>query len=66
SKLTDIPVSTLTEAENNRLSIIREDLHNRFIDQDAAIDTVVETILRNRAEFPVKNRPLASFLFCGK
>ncbi|CAF4906341.1 unnamed protein product, partial [Rotaria sp. Silwood2] len=49
-----------------RLSIIREDLHNRFIDQDAAIDTVVETILRNRAEFPVKNRPLASFLFCGK
>ncbi|CAF3638961.1 unnamed protein product [Rotaria sordida] len=65
SKLTDIPVSTLTKAENNRLSIIREDLHNRFIDQDAAIDTVVETILRNRAEFPVKNQPLASFLFCG-
>ncbi len=65
SKMTGIPVNKVAESEGNRIMKMRERLGGRIIGQDAAIDTIVGSIQRNRAGLKDPDRPIGSFLFFG-
>ncbi len=65
SKMTGIPVNKVAESEGNRIMKMRERLGGRIIGQDAAIDTIVAAIQRNRAGLKDPGRPIGSFLFFG-
>ena len=65
SKMTGIPVNKVAESEAARLMKMEKRLKSRIIGQDAAVDTVVGAIRRNRAGLKDPNRPIGSFLFFG-
>ena len=61
---TGIPVSKLTQRESDRLLNLEEQLHQRVIGQDQAINALARAVRRTRAGFAPKRKP-ASFLFVG-
>ncbi|MGH3337153.1 MAG: AAA family ATPase, partial [Nocardioides sp.] len=65
SRATGIPVSQLTEEERERLMRLEEQLHERVVGQDEAVEAVAEAIRRARAGLSDPNRPIGSFLFLG-
>src|ERR687892_1240545 len=65
SRATGIPVSQLTEEERERLMRLEEQLHERVVGQDEAVEAVAEAIRRARAGLSDPKRPLGSFLFLG-
>ena len=65
SRATGIPVSQLTEEERSRLIRLEEQLHERVVGQDEAVEAVAEAIRRARAGLGDPNRPIGSFLFLG-
>ena len=65
AKWTGIPVAKLMEGEREKLLHLDEQLHQRLIGQDEAVQKVTEAILRSRAGISDPNRPIGSFLFLG-
>ncbi|MDQ0148586.1 ATP-dependent chaperone ClpB [Eubacterium multiforme] len=65
SKWTGIPVSRLMEGEREKLLRLDEELQNRVIDQDEAVESVSNAILRARAGLKDENKPIGSFIFLG-
>jgi ATP-dependent Clp protease ATP-binding subunit ClpC len=65
SMMTGIPITKLSDEENERLLKMGEFLKDKVIGQDAAIDKVVSTIQRNRIGLGKKNKPIGSFIFAG-
>src|SRR5918997_512065 len=65
SRTTGIPVSQLTEEERERLLRLEQQLHERVVGQEEAVDAVAEAIRRARAGLSDPNRPIGSFLFLG-
>jgi ATP-dependent Clp protease ATP-binding subunit ClpC len=65
SRATGIPVSQLTQEERERLLRLEEQLHERVIGQEEAVEAVAESIRRARAGLSDPNRPIGSFLFLG-
>src|SRR5215212_1283381 len=65
SRQTGIPVSQLTQEERERLMHLEEQLHERVIGQDEAVEAVAEAVRRARAGLSDPNRPIGSFLFLG-
>ena len=65
SRATGIPVSQLTEEERERLLRLEQQLHERVVGQEEAVDAVAESIRRARAGLSDPNRPIGSFLFLG-
>jgi ATP-dependent Clp protease ATP-binding subunit ClpC len=65
SRATGIPVSQLTQEERERLNRLEEQLHERVVGQDEAVEAVAEAIRRARAGLGDPNRPIGSFLFLG-
>jgi ATP-dependent Clp protease ATP-binding subunit ClpC len=65
SRATGIPVSQLTEEERQRLLRLEEQLHERVVGQEEAVEAVAEAIRRARAGLSDPNRPIGSFLFLG-
>ena len=65
SRRTGIPLSKLVESEREKLLRLPEELHQRVIGQDEAVDSVSEAILRSRAGVADESRPIGSFLFLG-
>ena len=65
SRWTGIPVTRLKESDREKLLKLPEELHQRVIGQDEAVQTVSEAILRSRAGIADENRPIGSFLFLG-
>ncbi len=61
---TKIPVKKITEAETQKLLNLEQNLHNRVIGQDQAIEAVSRAIRRNRAGLKSAKRP-PSFIFVG-
>ena len=62
---TGIPVSKITETENEKLRKLEENLHKRVIGQDEAVTAVAKAIRRGRVGLKDPNRPIGSFLFLG-
>ncbi|MGX4688947.1 ATP-dependent Clp protease ATP-binding subunit [Streptomyces sp. JNUCC 63] len=65
SRLTGIPVSSLTQEEKERLLGLEEHLHQRVVGQEEAVSVVSEAVLRSRAGLASPDRPIGSFLFLG-
>ena len=61
---TKIPVKKITEEETQKLLNLEDNLHNRVIGQDTAVNAVSKAIRRNRAGLQSTNRP-PSFIFVG-
>lgn len=65
SDWTKIPVTQLTEDEQEKLRTLEQRLHQRVIGQDEAIKAVSMAIRRGRLGLKNPNRPTGSFLFLG-
>ena len=65
AKWTGIPVAKLMESEREKILHLDEQLHQRVVGQDEAVQKVTEAILRSRAGISDPNRPIGSFLFLG-
>ena len=65
SRWTNIPVSRLMEGEREKLLRLEDELHERVIGQDEAINAVADAIRRSRAGLSDPNRPIGSFIFLG-
>ena len=65
SKMTNIPVSRITQGEKERVLHLDEILSKRVIGQDKAIQLISDAIIRQRAGINDPNRPIGSFLFLG-
>ncbi|HEU0012050.1 MAG TPA: ATP-dependent Clp protease ATP-binding subunit [Longimicrobium sp.] len=65
SRWTGIPVTRLKQAETARLVNMEEELHNRVVGQDRAIQAISRAIRRSRAGLKDPKRPIGSFVFAG-
>ena len=65
SKWTGIPVEKMMEFEKAKLLKINQELKNKVIGQDNAIDAISKTIIRSRVGLSDPSRPIGSFLFLG-
>jgi ATP-dependent Clp protease ATP-binding subunit ClpC len=62
---TGIPVGELVESDLERLNNLEDDLHERVVGQDEAVELVADTVRRARAGLSEPDQPLGSFLFLG-
>ena len=62
---TGIPVTKLTEKENEKLLRLEDELKSKVIGQDEAIKVVCRAIKRSRVGLRDENRPIGSFMFLG-
>jgi len=65
AKWTGIPVSKLMEGEREKLLKLGDELHERVIGQDEAVQAVADAVLRARAGLKDPSRPIGSFIFLG-
>ena len=65
SKMTGVPVTKITEKENDRLRNLEEELHKRVVGQNEAVTAVAKAIRRSRVGLKDPKRPIGSFLFLG-
>ena len=62
---TGIPVTKVSQTENEKLKNLEENLHKRVIGQDEAVEAVAKAIKRGRMGLKDPNKPIGSFLFLG-
>ena len=62
---TGIPMTNMSQDENEKLLHIEETLHNSVIGQKEAIKAVSDAIRRNRMGFSDAGKPIGTFLFLG-
>ena len=65
SMTTGVPVSSLTEAETEKLLRMEGVLHERVIGQEEAVTALSKAIRRSRAGLKDPKRPAGSFIFLG-
>ncbi|MEL7221059.1 MAG: AAA family ATPase, partial [Bacteroidota bacterium] len=65
SRWTGIPVTRMLQSEREKLLQLEEDLHQRVIGQNEAVEAVADAIRLNRTGLSNQDRPIGSFLFLG-
>ncbi|MCJ7515314.1 MAG: AAA family ATPase [Dehalococcoidia bacterium] len=65
SKWTGVPVSRILEGESEKLVHMEDRLHERIVNQAAAVSVISEAIRRGRAGLKDPKRPIGSFIFLG-
>ena len=65
ARWTGVPLTKMMEEEREKLVHMEQELHNRVVGQDEAIEKIAMVIRRNRAGIGDPNRPIGSFLFLG-
>ena len=65
SRWTGIPLSKLLEGEIQKLMHLSEELHQRVIGQDEAVEAVADAVMRARGGLKDPKRPVGSFIFLG-
>jgi ATP-dependent Clp protease ATP-binding subunit ClpB len=65
SRWTGIPLSKLLEGEVQKLLHLPEELHQRVVGQDEAVDAVADAVMRARGGLKDPKRPIGSFIFLG-
>ena len=65
SKWTGIPLSKITQDENEKLKNLEEKLHERVVGQHEAIVAVSKAIRRSRVGLKDPKKPVGSFMFLG-
>ena len=65
AKWTGIPVQRMLQSDKEKLLALEEELHNRVIGQNEAIEAVSDAVRRSRAGLQDAKKPIGSFLFLG-
>ncbi len=65
ARWTSIPMAKILESEAVRLTKMEDELKNRVIGQEEAIEKVSRAVRRSRAGINEENRPIGSFIFLG-
>ncbi len=65
SNWTGIPVSKMLESERQKLLRMEEELSERVVGQDAAIEVVSNAVRRGRTGMQEGDQPIGSFIFLG-
>jgi len=65
SKMTGVPLTRLEKAETERLLKLEEELHQRVVSQDEAIERISKALRRARSGLKDPRRPMGSFIFIG-
>jgi ATP-dependent Clp protease ATP-binding subunit ClpC len=65
AKRTGIPVGELVAGELERLGSLEDDLHERVVGQEQAVELVADSIRRARVGLADEDKPLGTFLFLG-
>ncbi len=65
SDWTGIPVTKVAQEETEKLLNLEEELHERIVGQNEAVETVAQAIRRARAGLKDPKRPIGSFVFLG-
>lgn len=65
SEWTKIPINRISASESEKLANLEDDLRDRVIGQDGAINAVARAIKRARANIKDPNRPIGTFIFVG-
>ncbi len=65
SRWTGIPVTRMMQSEREKLLRLEDELHQRVVGQDEAINAVADAVRRSRAGLQDPKRPIASFIFLG-
>jgi ATP-dependent Clp protease ATP-binding subunit ClpB len=65
ARWTGIPVTRMLQSEREKLLHLEEELHNRVVGQDEAVEAVSDAIRRSRTGLSNEKRPIGSFLFLG-
>ena len=66
SMMSGVPTERIERSEGEKLSTLSHRIKRELIGQDAAVDTIVKAICRNRAGIKDPNRPIGSFIFLGQ
>jgi ATP-dependent Clp protease ATP-binding subunit ClpA len=66
SGMTNLPAKTVEVDERNKLKNMSENIRTMLYGQDESVEKVVRAVKISRAGFGNGNKPVASFLFCGK
>lgn len=65
SRWTGIPVSKMLQSEREKLVHLEDELHQRVVGQEEAIEAVADAVRRSRAGLQDPRRPIGSFIFLG-
>lgn len=65
AKNTNIPVTRILKGDKEKVLGLKNNLLERVIGQDEAIELVSDAIIRQRAGIKDENKPIGSFLFLG-
>ncbi len=65
AKITGIPLSKMVQSEREKLLKLEDELHQRVVGQDEAINAVADAIRRSRAGLQDQKKPIGSFIFLG-
>jgi len=65
SALTNVPVTSITQTEANKLLNIEKQLKESVIGQDEALIQISKALKRGRVGIRSESKPIASFLFVG-
>ncbi|ESP93821.1 ATPases with chaperone activity, ATP-binding subunit [Pseudoalteromonas luteoviolacea 2ta16] len=63
SRWTGIPVAKMLQGEREKLLHMEDELHQKVIGQDEAVNAIANAIRRSRAGLADPNRPIGSFYF---
>jgi ATP-dependent Clp protease ATP-binding subunit ClpB len=65
AKWTGIPVMKMLQGEREKLLHLEEELHQRVVGQEEAIEAVSDAVRRSRAGLQDMKKPVGTFLFLG-
>ncbi len=65
SSSTGIPVNRINESESKKLLKMEDELHERLIGQNEAVEAISRSIRRSRTGLKSRKRPTGSFIFLG-
>jgi ATP-dependent Clp protease ATP-binding subunit ClpC len=65
SAWTGIPVSKMLEKEKHKLMHLEEEIHERIVNQEEAVEAVADAIRRARSGLSDPTKPIGSFIFLG-
>lgn len=65
SRWTGIPVTKMVQSEKDKLLNLEDELHQRVIGQQEAIEAISDAVRRSRAGLQDPKRPIGSFIFLG-
>jgi len=65
SMVTGIPVTKVSQTENDKLRNMDKEIKNKVIGQNEAVDKISKAIKRNRVGIKNQKKPIGSFMFLG-